>query len=109
MYEMFAKIAEARIREAIEKGELKDLPGEGKPIVFEDMTFVPPEMRAAFRLIKNAGLIPDEVALQKEIGHIQESLNKAEAIEEKAKLKKKMEETNIRLNIMLEKQRGSRK
>ncbi len=37
------QIAEARIREAIDRGELRDLPGEGKPLRLDDDSAIPEE------------------------------------------------------------------
>lgn len=60
-------IAERRIREAIERKELDGLPGSGKPLRLDDDAHVPPELRAAYRLLKNAGCLPPEVRLRREI------------------------------------------
>ncbi|RME59693.1 DUF1992 domain-containing protein, partial [Candidatus Parcubacteria bacterium] len=47
-------IAEQRIREAQARGELDDLPGAGKPLALEeDNPFVPPELRMAYKVLKN--------------------------------------------------------
>jgi hypothetical protein len=40
------KIAEARIREAMERGEFDDLPGKGRPLVLEDLSRVPEDLRS---------------------------------------------------------------
>lgn len=50
-------ISEARIREAIKKGEFNDLPGFGKPLVMQDLSFLPPELRVAYIILKNAGFL----------------------------------------------------
>ena len=55
------QIAEARIQEAIDRGELHGLPGEGKPLRLEDDSAIPEELRAAYRLLKNAGFLPPEL------------------------------------------------
>ena len=65
-------IAEKRIEEAISKGELDDLPGQGQPLRLEEDQLIAPEMRMAYRVLKNAGYIPEEVILRKEIARIQE-------------------------------------
>lgn len=63
------RIADQKIREAIERGEFDDLPGKGKPLPGEDdMALVPPELRMAYRVLRNAGYVPDEVRLRREIG-----------------------------------------
>lgn len=65
------QLAERKIVEALERGELDDLPGRGKPIPPEDcLHFVPDEMRAAFRILKNAGYVPEEVRLLREAGDL---------------------------------------
>ncbi len=55
------------IRAAIDRGELKNLPGRGKPLDLEEDTNVPPEHRMAFRILKNSGFVPPEVEELKQI------------------------------------------
>ncbi|MBS1212878.1 MAG: DnaJ-like, subfamily er 28, conserved domain protein [Proteobacteria bacterium] len=62
------RLAEEKILQALERGEFDDLPGKGKPIPPEaGMEFVPEEMRTAFRILKNAGFVPEEVSLLRQI------------------------------------------
>ncbi len=63
----FTKIAENRIREAIKRGELDDIPGKGKPLVFEDDSLVPQDLRMAYKMLKNAGFVPPQLQSEKEI------------------------------------------
>lgn len=65
------KVAEQRIVEAIERGELDDLPGAGEPLCLEDNSMVPAELRAAYRVLKNAGFIPVEIGVRKDIASLQ--------------------------------------
>ncbi|CNK38544.1 putative cytoplasmic protein [Yersinia frederiksenii] len=53
--------AERHIIKAQEKGELDNLPGNGKPLFLDDDTFVPTELRVGYRLLKNAGYLPPEL------------------------------------------------
>ena len=55
------QIAEQYIAQAIARGELDDLPGAGEPISLDDDRWVPEELRAGYRLLKNAGFVPPEV------------------------------------------------
>ena len=103
MHDIFAKVAEFKIREAIEKGELKDLPGVGKPIIIENMAFVPEEDRIAYIIMKNSGLIPNEIALLKEIESLEKSIDQCQDVENKNLLKKRLGETSIRYSIIMEK------
>jgi len=63
-------IAEERIRQAMEDGDFDNLPGQGKPLNLEDDSHLPPEMRLAYRILKNSGYMPEEVARRKEIDDI---------------------------------------
>jgi hypothetical protein len=49
-------LAEKKIAEAVERGELDDLPGAGRPLELEDDALVPEELRMANRVLRNAGL-----------------------------------------------------
>jgi hypothetical protein len=68
------RLAEANIQAAIERGELSNLPGEGKPLQLDDDSMVPEELRAAYRLLKNSGFLPPELQLRREISSAEELL-----------------------------------
>lgn len=63
---LFDQWAEKHILEAQRKGELDRLPGEGKPLELDDDSNVPAELRAGYRLLKNAGYLPPELQQRKE-------------------------------------------
>ncbi|HAU5634142.1 DUF1992 domain-containing protein [Citrobacter amalonaticus] len=58
--------AERHIIDAQRKGEFEDLRGAGEPLVLEDDSHVPVELRAGYRLLKNAGCLPPELEQRKE-------------------------------------------
>ncbi len=60
-------IAEQRIQEAIEQGKLDDLPGKGKPLQLDADWHLPPEVRLAYRILRNAGFVPPVIGLRKEV------------------------------------------
>lgn len=70
----FEKIVEQRIADAISRGELSNLPGEGKPLDLDDDAFVAPEMRLAYRILKNAGFVPEEVVVRRQIADLEQLL-----------------------------------
>lgn len=68
----FQKIAENRILEAIENGLFDNLRGKGQPLKFEDESHIPPELRMAYKILKNADCLPPELELRKEIVRLQD-------------------------------------
>jgi hypothetical protein len=63
-------LAEARIEEAMRDGAFDDLPGAGRPLAPDDDLLVPEEVRAAYRILKNAGFVPPEIELRRERAHL---------------------------------------
>jgi hypothetical protein len=73
------RLAEEKIQEALRRGELDHLPGVGKPIPDEDdLALVPPDLRMAYRIMKNAGYVPEEVRLRRDIGDVTRLLDLCE-------------------------------
>ncbi|MTH48489.1 DnaJ family domain-containing protein [Intestinirhabdus alba] len=66
--------AERHISDAQAKGEFDNLPGSGEPLRLDDDTHVPPELRAGYRLLKNAGCLPPELEQRKEAVQLQDML-----------------------------------
>ena len=58
--------AERHIIDAQQKGEFDNLPGSGEPLVLEDDSHIAPELRAGYRLLKNAGCLPPELEQRRE-------------------------------------------
>lgn len=56
-----ATSVERRLEEAAARGELSGLPGEGRPLPPDDDALVPPELRVACRILRNAGCVPPEL------------------------------------------------
>lgn len=71
------RIAERRIREAIDRGEFDGLPGAGKPLALDEDIDVPPELRVAYRILKNSGFVPPEVELRRDIENVEQLLASA--------------------------------
>jgi hypothetical protein len=64
-------LAEQQIRDAQQRGEFTDLPGSGEPLALEDDALIPEELRAAYRLLKNAGCLPSELQSCAELKEIE--------------------------------------
>jgi len=97
--DIFKRIAERKIQEAMEEGLFDDLPGKGKPLEFEEETWVPEDLRVAYRILKNAGYIPSELELRKEIMNLRSLID---TLDDKERLRK-LRELNykfIKFNMM---------
>lgn len=88
------QIAEERIRAAQENGAFDDLPGRGKPLDLDDDAHVPPELRMAWRVLKNAGCLPPELEAEREINTAIELLS---AMTDEGERYRQMQ----RLNLMI--------
>jgi len=91
---IFAKIAERRIREAMEKGEFDNLKGMGKPLDLSDESWIPEDLRMAYRILKNAGCLPAELELRKEVMNLRELINTIDNDQDRIK---KIRELNFKL------------
>ena len=77
--ELIDQWAERYIIDAQQKGELDNLPGSGKPLQLDDDSLVPPELRAGYRLLRNAEYIHVELQDRQEALTIVELLSQLEA------------------------------
>nr|WP_319395003.1 DUF1992 domain-containing protein [uncultured Desulfobacter sp.] len=66
----FEAIVEERIKAAQKQGRFENLEGKGKPLIFEESS-VPNELRLAHKILKNAGFLPPEVEIRKQMSTIQ--------------------------------------
>lgn len=86
----FEAIVEERIKAAQKQGRFDNLEGKGKPLLFED-SHVPNDLRLAHKILKNAGFLPPEVEIRKQITHIRELMDQAgETSADQAKLHKRL-------------------
>lgn len=96
-------LAERKILAAIEDGEFDNLPGKGKPLPPDISTTVPAAERVGYRLLKNAGLLPPEMAIKKEIDDIMAAVSAESRPAEKRRLACKLAEKTTQYNMMMEK------
>ncbi|MBE3585980.1 MAG: DUF1992 domain-containing protein [Thermoanaerobacter sp.] len=100
--DIVAVIAENKIREAMEKGEFDNLPGKGKPLQLEDLSGVPEELRASYLILKNAGVLPPELELHREIMSLKKLIDFCYQEEERQDLTRKLNEKILRFNLLME-------
>ena len=94
-------IAENRIRAAQDEGLFSNLPGQGKPLNLEDDSGVPEDLRLTFKILRNAGCLPVEMELSRQVHNLRQMLNAA--IDENSR-----KELRRELNYLLMKEAISR-
>jgi hypothetical protein len=104
---LFASLAERRIQEAIARGELDNLALKGQPLPQEDLSDVPEELRMGFKILKNAGFLPEELLLRRELATLQDLLAACRDPKEEGRLRRRLSEKQLHYNILLEKNRGN--
>lgn len=60
-------LVEQRIQEAMKDGHFDDLPGKGKPLIFDDNPYLEPGQDLAFSLLRNNDFAPEWIERDKEI------------------------------------------
>ncbi len=127
------KAVEAIIREAQERGDFDNLKGKGKPIDLSAYFETPEDVRLAYSLLKNAGMVSAEVDLLSEIAALKDRLIAvqksffqrpdrfgAERIypdiytttyeeKDRSRIQKMIREKQLQFNIMMERQKRQRK
>ena len=97
---MFEKVAERKIREAMERGEFDRVEGKGRPLQFEDDSFIPPDLRMAYKVLKNAGFLPPELLAEKEIHEAEDLLAHLDDEEERYRQLKKLNLLITKANML---------
>jgi hypothetical protein len=97
---LFQRIAEQRILEAQRNGAFDDLPGKGKPLELEDLSWVPDELRVGYHVLKNANVLPPEAELLKDIHTLEDLLKHVEDEGERRALAKSIQWKMIRLDML---------
>jgi len=101
------RIAEEKLARAAAEGVFDDLPGKGKPLELEDLSHVPPELRAGYSLLKGAGYLPEELELQQRCVRLAELLEACTDDEEGARLAEELRGAHLRYRLFAERNGSS--
>jgi hypothetical protein len=64
-------LIEEHIRQATKRGDFDNLPGAGKPLDLGEDAHLPAELRMAYRVLKNAGYLPEELQQIQDIAQLE--------------------------------------
>lgn len=84
------RLAEENILAALRRGEFDDLPGSGKPLSLDDDSAVPEALRVAYRILANAGCLPPEQQLRREIRELEDLLLQLDSPAEEQRLRRRL-------------------
>jgi len=105
----FDRIAEAKIREAIESGAFDNLDGKGRKIDLRVYFATPEDRRVGYALLKSNGFAPEEVDLLKTVGDLRQRYAGATDAAERTRLGRELESATLKLNIALERAKWKRR
>ena len=103
------KAVEAIIKEAQERGDFDNLKGKGKPIDLSAYFETPEDVRMAYSMLKEAGMVSAEVDLLNDIAALKERLTTAYEEKDRSRIQKMIREKQLQFNIMLERQKRQRR
>ncbi|WP_108670483.1 DUF1992 domain-containing protein [Peribacillus acanthi] len=103
--DIFHLVAEDKIKRAMNEGEFDNLPGKGKPLNLEDLSSIPPELRMAYKIMKNAGMM-DEKFARNELLQIEDLIEKTKDAKEKENLKNKLNEKLLQFHQFIDKRKN---
>ena len=67
MSERWQSLIDRQINQMRQDGDLDNLPGAGKPLNLNDDLHTPEHLRAAYRIMKNANVVPDWMVAAQEL------------------------------------------
>jgi Domain of unknown function (DUF1992) len=102
---IWARLAEARIVEAMERGEFDDLPGAGRPLELEDLSRIPPHLRMGYKLLRNANVLPPEMELRRENYSLDRLIDATSDPDEREELKRRRRDNELRYRVLVERNR----
>jgi predicted DNA-binding protein (UPF0251 family) len=103
----FERIADRKIREAMQAGEFDNLP-HGKRVDLEEYFKLPADLRMAYSILKSAGCLPEEVEMLREVDRLQTELDAATSEAARATLRKALADARLRIDVALERKRAER-
>jgi DnaJ-like protein len=104
----FDRIAELKLRQAIEEGLLEDLPNSGEPLDLEEYFSMPEHVRMAYSILKNANCLPEELELRNEIARLDRALAAVGDADARERVQRQIADATLRLNILLERNKRAR-
>jgi hypothetical protein len=91
-------VSEDRIKRALKEGKFDNLEGMGRPLKPDEAANLPAELRMAYRVLKNGGYVPAEIAEEKEINRTIDLLSQMEDEQERYRQMQKLNVMIMKMN-----------
>ena len=104
----FEKRTEDIILEAMARGDFDHLTNAGKPIDLSSYFNTPAEMRAAYSILKNAGILPHEVELFQEIADLKLVLFNLQDGTKQKSIHQMLQRKKLELSLIMERNKGGK-
>ena len=105
----FDKAVEAIIQEAMQRGDFDNLRGKGQPLNLSAYFDTPEDVRMAYSILKNAGVLPEEIHLLHEIAALKERLSATYEETQRHKIRRLISEKQMQFNVLMERQNRQRR
>ena len=105
----FDKLVEEKIREAMEAGEFDNIEGAGCPVNLDAYFAAPEDLRAGYSVLKNAGVVPEEAQLLREMNETREALGKTSDPARRTELAGRLRELRLKFDLLSERNRTRRR
>ena len=93
---------EAKIKKAMADGKFDNLQGKGKPLDLKRYSEIPEHLRPAYHILKNAGFVPEEVRLKKDMETIKDKFRNCKSPTEKDRLLKEFADISQQFNFHMD-------
>ena len=104
----FDKLAEDRIRAAIDAGSFDDLPGKGKPLNLDEYFAVAEDWRMGVSLLKSSGFLPQEMQLLKDAADLAARLPDIHDASKRRRIEEQIREKNLQYALLVERRQAGR-
>ena len=102
----FFHLVEQKLEQAERDGAFANLPGQGRPLVLDDLDGVPAELRASYLLLKGSGFVPPELEARREWLRLEDLLAACADLGERSRLAAEARRAALRYRLLLE-ERGA--
>ena len=83
-------IAEQKIAKAMQERDFNSPKWKNKPLPLDDDSFVPDDLKMAYKILKNSGYLPPEIEDRKEVKRLEDLIASTEDEHERLKQMKKL-------------------